>query len=250
MFGSKPFGDELDENAWNQLIFGAEGEDGGAGDADGDSGDGDYADGDESGADGGAEEEEKDPKDQRISELSTEAKNRRLALRASEAENKKLLAELDALRNKNSDGNVDEATKSKIEGPLIERIERMAAASRATAIRNAILAEGQAEGAGRRVWHSADNVLSQIDFDAIDYDAESGTIEGVSDELNRIAGEQPFLIKEKGKPAKKPADKDGDKTGKAGASGNQPGGAGRQVHGMDEKRKKDLGARFPVLNRR
>lgn len=258
MFGSQPFGENfVEEDQWGLLsIFGAEDGDGegeGSGDSDSDS-DSDSGDGSgtvDSGSDAEGEEgqNQQDERDRRIGELSTEAKNRRLQLRAKEKELAEAQAKLEALQKKGDDGEIDEAVRQKIEGPLLEKIEKMTTASRNTAIRNAILAEGQKDGADRRVWHSADNVLSQIDMDAIDYDPESGTIEGVSDELSRIADEQPFLVKEKGKPKRQTKDADSDK-GKRGASGNQPGGAGRQVHGMDKKRKEELAKKFPVLNRR
>lgn len=103
------------------------------------------------------------------------------------------------------------------------------------------------------MWHSADTVLTQIDMDAIDYDPESGSIEGVSDELDRIAAEQPFLVKELGRQKKadpKDSGKTGGNNGKQGASGRQPGGAGRQVQGLDAERKKKLGEKYKILNRR
>lgn len=251
MRGLQPFWANKDEEVewFARAIYGAE--EGEAGGDDGDSGDVDLDDSnddqDGSGDDG---QEEKDPKDSKIAELSTEAKNRRLALRAKEKENLELQKRIEALENKDKNGEVDEETRAKIEGPINEKYTKLLNSSRNTAIKNAILAEGQREGESQRVWHSADTVLSQMNMDEIDFDPESGSIEGVSEELDRIAEEQPFLIKSKGKPKRQDKKENDGNQGKRGASGNQPGGAGRQVQGLDAKRKKELSDRFPMMKQR
>jgi len=255
MSGLKPFWANTDEAVeWlTQTIFGAEdGEedgDSGADDADLDDLD-DNQDGTEGDGDQGEPNEISEDK-QKIIDLSSEAKKRRLALREKEKENQQLKARLTALENKDKNGDVDEETRAKIEGPINEKYTKLLNSSRNTAIKNAILAEGQKDGEAQRVWHSAETVISQMNMDDIDFDPESGSIEGVSEELDRIATEQPFLIKSTGKAKRqnKKEQQEGNQ-GKPGASGYQPGGAGRQVQGLDAKREKELKAKFPVLNRR
>lgn len=199
-----------------------------------------------------------DPRERRIAELSDESAKRRRALRDYKKETagtiKSLEDKIKALEKANDpDANkISDDDRLAIEQPHLAKIEKMTSTMRDQAIRSAILAEGQEDGAKRRVWHSVQNVVSQINADAIDFDAESGIIEGVSDELNRIASEQPFLVKEKGKAKSSKDDDEEDKGGssKRGASGRQPGGAGtKAVHGMDPQREKELKNRFPILGR-
>lgn len=249
---------------WTKPIFGAEEDGDGDGDGDGQGGNGEGGQGSGGNGDGDGDDEGTDfsgiddPKDRRIAELSDEAAKRRRKLRETKSQYDTQIADLNkqikelqkAQKSGQENQGISDEEREEIEAPHLERMQKMEATMRRQAIESAILAESQAEGAKRRVWHSTQNVYSQIDLDAIDFDPESGTIEGVTEELDRIAREQSFLVKEKGK-AKSTKEKDENGGGRQGPSGRQPGGAGRTVaHGMDQQRETKLKEKYSFLGRR
>lgn len=238
-------------------IFGAEDEGGAAG---GEQGNGEQGgepqkkQGEASGegGDGGEDKTDfsgiTDEKDRRIAELSDESARKRITIRELKAEIDGLKKDVDKANRRGTKDEISEEARTKIEGPLQEKIDKVTKGSLKVALENAILRESIKDGADRRIWFDPSDVFSNIDLDSIEFDPESGTIEGIAEELNRIATAKPHLVKEKGK-AKKKADDD-DEGRRKGASGRQPGGAGSQRHGMEKSRRQELGQKYPILNRR
>ncbi|WNM67160.1 hypothetical protein SEA_ERUTAN_13 [Gordonia phage Erutan] len=262
MYGLKPLKALSEATAipfWSLSIYGAEGEEGGDG-GDGQGGGDDDGGDDDGGDDEGGDDKTdfsaiSDPKERRIAELSDEAAKARIAKREMKKEHttqindlNKRIKELEKAAKGGEGGpEITDEIRAEIEQPHIEKIGHLEKFAYRQAIENAILKESVAEGAARRVWFDTSDVIANLDMDAIDFDLESGSIDGIADELNRIASAKPHLVKEKGKVKKK--EDDGQQT-RRGASGRQPGGAGAQIHGMDKSRRDELGAKYPVLNRR
>ncbi|WPH57962.1 scaffolding protein [Gordonia phage LuckyLeo] len=263
MYGLKPL-KALSEAStipfWSLSIFGAEDE-GGDGDGGAGQGDGGDDDGDDDGEDEGTDFSAiTDPKERRIAELSDEAAKARIAKRdmkkqhtAEISDLNKRIKELEKAQKK-GDGEGPQITdelRAEIEQPHIEQIGKLEKFAYRQAIENAILQESVADGAARRVWFDTSDVITNLDMDAIDFDLESGSIDGIADELNRIASAKPHLVKEKGKPKTKGKEEEGGgQTRRRGASGRQPGGAGVQIHGMDKSRRDELVNRYPIIGRR
>ncbi|XBA13344.1 hypothetical protein SEA_XENIA2_13 [Gordonia phage Xenia2] len=245
---------------WSLSIFGAEDDGGDGGDNGGDGGN-DGGDGGDNDDDGGDDDKTDfsgidDPKDRRIAELSDEAAKKRITIRdmkkqhtADVADLNKRIKDLEKAAKGGDDTGITDEQRAEIEAPHLEKASNLEKFAFKQAIENAILKESVADGASRRVWHDTSDVIANLDMDAVDFDVESGTIDGIADELNRIASAKPHLVKEKGKTKRQQQDDDG-KTTRRGASGRQPGGAGSQIHGMDKSRRDELGAKYPILNRR
>lgn len=241
-------------------IFGSEGEGGEGGSEGGQAGG-------EGGAGGGSEENGEhqtdfssitDPSARRIAELSDESAKARIKgnrekserLKA-EAANKTLQAEMEKLKKKGTKDEISDEARALIEGPLNEQISKRDQAMRNVLVNNALLAESVNDKL-LRVWHDPATVISQIDFDEVTFDPESGTIEGIEDELNRIAKDKPFLVKSSKKAKQVQNGQKLDAEGnpmKNGASGRQPGGAGSVIPGGDPVRRGKLAEKYK-LNRR
>jgi len=202
-------------------FWGAEGEggEGGEGGSEGAGSNGGTDDDDDDDDDDGDGDQDKwDDKDKRIHELSSEAKNRRKALRAAErelAEVRRQLEERDGAKKETEKSLKEELTKS------TERLAKMENTLRRNLLETTILKDPKV------TWHDVDVVISALNLDDVDIDVESGTVEGLSEELKRVAREKPFLVKSKAGERRKNDDGNGGQQ-QRGSSGNNPGGAGHQ----------------------
>lgn len=200
------------------IIYGAEGE-GDDGDKSGKAGAGGKTDtkgktGDEKDADED-EDEEIDPKDAQIRDLSAEARKRRLANKATERERDQLKAQIEA-RDRKDKTDLENATSDNAKRD--EKSAKMESTLRANLLETAILRET------KYTWHDASDLHNALDMDQIDIDVEAGSVEGLADELKRVAKDKPYLLKS----GKKDGDDDKE-VKKNGPSGQNPGGAGSRA---------------------
>lgn len=241
----KMLGTVQDVPVWT--IFGAEGGESGGGDnagADGGNSQDDADDEDDDDGDGG---DGKPATPSEKKKLSSEAAARRRELRRVEKERDDLLAEkAEAERKKN-----DDLTNANNDiTALTEKLSK-----RDTVLRNNLLDTGILKDE-KRVWHDSDVVLAALDLSAIEVDLETGTVEGLSEELARVAKEKPFLVKETKGAKKKDDAGNGGTSGtagtqtqtKLGSSGINPGGAGSQANQQIAQREA-LVKKFPALRK-
>lgn len=214
-------------------FFGAE-DDGAGGEGQGDQGDqGDQGENDN--------DDDDDTEEKSKVKLSSEAAKRRRELRKVEKERDDLLAEREKEERKKN----DDLTNSKKDIEERDgRIGKLEATLRNNLLDTAILKDP------KREWHDSSVVMAALDMTNIEVNLEEGTVEGLSEELARVAKEKAFLVKAaKGADAKK---KDGEGTNeqqqKKGPSGQQPGGAGQQVNQKLAQRQ-ELEKKFPALRR-
>lgn len=175
----------------------------------GDSGDdGDDDDGD----DGDSGSAEKDTA-RRLRDTSKEAAQRRRDNREQKKEIDRLKLDLEEREKKDkSDLENYKADSEKKQ----DRINKMEKVLQTNILETAILKDS------KFTWHDVTVLRAALDMGEIEVDVESGTVDGLSDELKRVAREKPFLLK-----GAKKDDGDGDqKDKKNGSSGNNPGGAG------------------------
>lgn len=158
-----------------------------------------------------------DPKAKRIFELSNENRKKRLALR-------ELREELAALKKdkeaKDSEGKSESSRLKTDNTKLTEANQKLTKTNE-----NLLLKQGVLSSKSYR-FHDVDDVIAFVDRKEIDIDAASGTIEGLGEELKRLAREKPYLVSEViGKKPQQKQEQD-DNGEKHGASGFNPGGAG------------------------
>jgi hypothetical protein len=138
------------------------------------------------------------------------------------------------------------ATRSKEENQeaqikeLTESNESYQRVNESNLVKIAILEES------KYTWHDTDLISKMIDKSALKIDAKKGTVEGVTDELKRIAKESPFLLKGTKK------DQQENSGGESGAglpgqpSGGTPGGS-RDANAQANKRAAMVARFGPVL---
>lgn len=225
-------------------FFGAEGEDGGeqtkTEENDGNEGGG----GEEDDEDEGIEDDDDDDTKARIRRANRQARQRRAAL-------KKANEELATLKQEKEQREREQRSKTENDSKDLkaatERLAKYETVMRKNLLETAILKDD------KRDWHDVDSTIASLDLDGIEIDLESGTVEGLKEELTRVAKEKPFLVKST-KGAKKETtngsgSSQGDQNGasvKQGASGVNPGGAGQQTKQLIASRD-DLVKRFPAL---
>lgn len=204
-------------------FWGAEG-DGGEGEGGNSSGsnagDRDDDDDDDDDDGDGGDSSQWDEKDKKIHSLSSEARNRRKALRAAERERDELKRQLEERDGAKKD------TEKHLQGELEKansRAQKMEGVLRKNLLETHILKDNKI------TWHDVDVVVAALDLGEIDIDVESGTVEGLSDELKRVAREKPFLVKSKSGSRQNGGDDGGSgQQQRRGSTGNNPGGAGHQ----------------------
>lgn len=217
-------------------FWGAEGEAGGEPAATtGTGGDSDDDDDDEEDDDS----DQWDEKDKKIHSLSTEAKNRRKALRAAERERDALKRQLEERDGAKKD--TEKHLQTELE-QVTQRATKMEATLRKNLLETSILKDD------KLTWHDVDVVISALSLEDIDIDVESGTVEGLSEELKRVAKEKPFLVKAKAGSRKDGESSNGGQRQQTGSTGINPGGAGRQQDQQVAQRDKLLG-KYKALRR-
>lgn len=167
------------------------------------------------------------PDQRRIKELSAESKRRRLEARGLQKELDKAKADREEQERKKN----DEATNNKNDlAKANKRIEALEKTLHKNLLETAILKHDSV------TFHDTDTVLSALDRESITLDLESGTVEGLSEELKRVAKDKPFLVKATKRGSQKQGDQDEDQGGRNqggnnGRTGNNPGGAGGSIGG-------------------
>lgn len=153
-----------------------------------------------------------DPKDREIAELKRENRRKKRELRTAEEAKTGLQTQIDeAARSKNTElKNAQDDLKA-----ANERIAKMEATLHGNLLRTAIL-ENQ-----KLVWHDIATVIPALDMDEIKINVETGEIDGLSEELKRVAKEKPFLVK-----SKQSEKTGGGNSGGGGGGNNNSGGSG------------------------
>lgn len=129
-----------------------------------------------------------DPKDRRIAELSRENGKRRRAARETAKELKRIQDEAKAAENaKKPETDRLQSTVAE-QAATIEALEKRVSAS---VLRSAIMEHD------KFTWHDIGSVLHEINFEDLDIDTEAGAVDGLEDELKRIAKAKPFLVKKR-----------------------------------------------------
>lgn len=122
----------------------------------------------------------------KIMTLSKENKSRRL-------ENKDLrkrIDEFEQAEKKKADENASELeVAAKANQELKAENSRLVESIRQSTLRSAILEDS------RYTWQDVDVLVRELNTDAIDIDPETRSVDGLEDELKRIAEEKPFLVK-------------------------------------------------------
>lgn len=183
-----------------------------------------------------------DAKDRRIIKLSNENSRRRneaKTLKDQLAEAQQAKQELDDIKRKeNTDLENYKGDLEKANGKL----EKLNATLRRTLLKEAI------RDIDTYIWHDVGDVVSALDLQAIQVDLEEGKIEGLAEELKRIANAKPHYVKSK-KSSRKQDDGSNNGNGAGstiGASGSNPGGAG-SPNNADAARRAALEEKYPVL---
>lgn len=98
-------------------------------------------------------------------------------------------------------------------------------------------------------WHDLDLVITALDSEIVTVDLDEGRVEGIAEELKRIAKDKAFLVKSS-KKEKKQEDQNGKPQGQQqqrGASGTNPGGAGQQQVNQALANRQELIKKSPAL---
>lgn len=144
---------------------------------------------DEDGEDGEDEDlDGLDPKDRRIIELTREKIKHRKERNAARREKEALQAELD--KNNNSGKSEKEQFEALLQAEKDKNDKLTKSVSR-NIIRTAIVEND------KLTWHDLDVVMGLLDHDLLDIDAEEGVVDGLDDQLKKLAKDKPFLLKKK-----------------------------------------------------
>lgn len=155
-----------------------------------------------------------DPKDRRIAELSREAGRHRRNKNAALTDNQKLQDRIRELENQGGDQSKNWETEKATMQARYEELERNTA--------NTLLRAAMVEDA-KYQWYDVPVVLNLINREAIDVDLAEGVVDGLGEELKRIAKEKPYLVK---KSTEKASEKTGNASGSGGTGTPQTGSTG------------------------
>lgn len=231
-------------------FFGAEENGGGENTGGNDDGGNEGGEGDDGGNDdddSGIEDDDDDDTKERIRRANRQARQRRVALKRVNEELETLKAEKAERERKE---NTEAENASKDLKTANEKVAKYEQVLRKNLLETAILKDD------KREWHDVASTIANLDMDGVEIDLESGTVEGLKEELTRVAKEKPFLVKST-KGTKK-ENQNGNESGqgnqngagtKQGASGVNPGGAGQQTKQQIASRD-DMIKRFPALKLR
>lgn len=201
------------------ILFGAEGDEDDDNGAGGGNSGGTEDDDDEDDDDNGDADKNMDPKDIRIRDLSAEARDWRKQLRTAQKELRELK------EGKEEEEGQKKAKETKATADVTKLEEKLAKRDQVLSnnlLETAILKAKDPKNKPYE-WHDLQMLVSALDRGEIDIDLESGTVEGLSEELKRVAREKPFLLKSNTK-----SGGDGGNEQKKGSTGNNPGGAGNR----------------------
>lgn len=220
-------------------IFGGDPGEEGAG-SDG-NGDGDGADG--SGASGGKQGGGKTLEENSSPQLTPEQIAKLLR------ENNEAKANLSAFQKEKEEREAAEeearrATASKEEN-LTKDVDRLSKENESlTLVNNRNLVELAILRNNKYQWHDPNLIAPLIDRSVIKLDATTGKVDGIEDELKRIAKDHPFLLK--GKDKNEDNNGGGSSLNAGRPSGGVPTGGG---DGSKATKRQQLEKRFPVLGR-
>lgn len=175
-----------------------------------------------------------DDRDRKIAKLSNENKNRRHRERELERE----LAAIKKAQQAKDDEKKDKAdVLSRDLGKANEEITKLRKTNEALLLHKGITGNKEYK------FHDESDVIALLNLGDIDIDPVSGTIEGLGEELKRIARDKPYLVAETlGK--KRQQKQDGSGQGKQGASGINPGGVGTTQQDAKTQQREAIAKRF------
>lgn len=187
----------------------------------------------------------KDERDRKIAKLARENKKRRIEAREAKRRADDLQAAADAAAAEAGSGDKSEVERMKAELQK-EKDERAVLETnlKRNLVETAILRDQ------KYVWHDSESVYAALAHEDIDIDLQTRSIDGLEDELDRIAGEKPFLVKSIIKKSTKTTGGN-SKTGENkkagnGSSGNNP-GSGNPGGGAARLTREELAKKYKAL---
>lgn len=180
-----------------------------------------------------------DPKDRRIAELSSEAAKRRRERNTERKAREAAEAERDKLANAGK--SAEETLKAELEKEK-ERNSTLTGAVTKNLLRNEILEHDKYK------WHDVSLVIKELDHDELEVDIDEMKVDGLTDQLKKLAKEKPFLLKGKSKED----DSDDDQNnggGGTGSTGHNPRNGGRGT-GDKVTQREALVKKYPYLAQR
>lgn len=135
-----------------------------------------------------------DPRDRKIRRLSRENARRRTRERELEEELESYKERVEDLEKVSTDA----VKLQKSYDKLKSEFDGLQGNARDQAIRAALSADKVKDKDGKetpRAWYDVDMVLSLLDRDSLAVDLSDGSVGGLSDQLNQLAQEKPFLVK-------------------------------------------------------
>lgn len=175
-----------------------------------------------------------DPKDRRIAELSREAAKRRRERNAEKKAREAAESERDKLANAGK--SETDQLKAELEKEK-ERNNSLTGAVTKNLLRNEILENDKYK------WHSVEIVMKELDHDELDVDIDELKVDGLAEQLKKLAKEKPFLLK--GKSSENNDDDQGG-SGGPGSTGHNPRNGGRRTGGELTQRE-ELLKKYPSL---
>lgn len=176
-----------------------------------------------------------DPKDRRIAELSQEAGRRRREKNAERKQREELERRLEELANKDKSAEEQAAAKMK---QLEDDNSVLKARLEKAIVRAAIVNDDDYK------WHDADEVFSKLELMDLEIDPETGTVDGLKEQLKSIAKKKPYLLKEG------PSKKDDKEGAQIGSTGHNPRGSGARSTGTrttNATRREELAKKYKSL---
>lgn len=129
-----------------------------------------------------------DPKDRRIVELSREAAKKRREKNAEKRRADELQRKLD--EKTNSGASAEEQLKAKLQAEK-DRNDKLTGTVSNNILKTAIVENEKFK------WHDTSVVMGLLDREAMEIDIDDMSVDGLEEQLKKLAKEKPFLLKKK-----------------------------------------------------